>query len=242
MEEITTWQKTVESKTFSEKFHETVRKMDLYVFLNGYNFNGVVSPDTEINANLSSLGPSIDMLFKNLLNPLDLYFYGGFGFTQDATFVETNTLYPVQDNYLWGLGIYLFQDFPKVSPYAAFELQAQSFLGVNNNLDYTTTNFLTELQGEQISSLNFTIGVDIPFHLFEKIGYCRAYISPAIFANTELDDGSYSENVSEIQWGLEFQYRFYKSMLLNLGYRGGVFQGVNRENYNLLSLNLGFRF
>lgn len=241
IEEISKWQERVKEETFYEKFHKLFRQADFYAFLNTYFFQGKITPDIQINAQLSTIGPSLDILAK-IGKPFDLYLYGGVGFSQDVWFLEGNQNYPVDNNYLWGLGIYFFNKYPKISPFFSLELQAQSFLGANNEMDFSTVNALSEIQGKQLSSLNFCLGVDIPLKLWEKIGKLRLYLTPALLANTTTYDNSYSENVSEVQYGLEISYKFFNPMLLKLGYRGGTFQGENRESYNLISLNLGFRY
>jgi len=243
-EEQIKWQEVIakeEAPSLSDKFHQTIRHLDLAIFLNYYFFNSGLPPDSELNGMLSSAGPDLDILIK-VWNAFDIYLYGNYGVTGQASFSETTSEYSVPNNYLLGLGAYFFNGHPKISPYFSFEAQEQSFVGVNNNLDYSQINILTQLQGSQVTSFNITTGMDIPLNLLEKEGLVRIYLSPSIVAKSELVDKSYEEYISQFQFGIKLKYLFYKSMSIDLGYRGGFYKGQNDQNFNLLFLNLGYRF
>lgn len=243
-EEDFKWQEVVEKEakpSFSERFHKNFRHLDLNVFFNYYFFDSTFNPDGQIAGQLSSAGPEFETLYK-LWKPFDLYFYGNYGFTGNATFVETTTVYSVPNNYLLGLGAYLSNDFPTISPYITLEVQAQSFVGVNNNLDYTTINVLTELQPQQVTSFNMVFGTDIPFRVLDKKGLIRAYVAPSILAKSELISQDYEQYISQLQYGLKLKYIFYEPYSLDLGWRGGFNQGLTEQTYNTFFLNLGFRF
>lgn len=243
-EELQKWDQVVEKEakpTFSERFHEHFRHLDLNVFFNYYFFNNEFNPGGQISGQLSSAGPDLDILYK-LWKPFDLYVYGNYGFTGNATFVETTNVYSVPNNYLLGVGAYFNNQFPLISPYVSLEIQQQSFVGVNNNLDYSTVNVLTQLQAQQISSFNIVLGMDVPFRVMDKNGLVRAYLAPTLLAQSTLADQSYEENVAQLQYGLKLKYIFYEPYSLDLGWRGGFNQGVTLETYNTFFLNLGFRF
>lgn len=243
-EELQKWDQVVEKEakpTFSERFHEHFRHLDLNLFLNYYLFNNDFNPGGQISGQLSSAGPDLDILYK-LWKPFDLYLYGNYGFTGTASFVETTNVYTVPNNYLLGIGAYFYNKFPLISPYVSLEIQQQSFVGVNDNLDFSTINVLTQLQPQQISSFNMVLGMDVPFRVMDKNGFVRAYVAPALLAKSTLQDGSFEENVSELQYGLKLKYIFYEPYSLDLGWRGGFNQGVTLETYNNFFLNLGFRF
>ncbi len=243
-EELQKWDQIVEKEakpTFSERFHEHFRHLDLNIFFNYYFFNNEFDPGGEISGQLSSAGPDLDTLYK-LWKPFDLYVYGNYGFTGTASFVETSNVYTVPNNYHLGIGAYFFNQFPHISPYASLEIQQQSFVGVNNNLDYSTVNVLTQLQAQQISSLNMALGMDVPFRVLDKDGLVRAFLAPSLLAKSTLADGSFEENVAQLQYGLKLKYILYKPYSLDLGWRGGFNQGVTLETYNTFFLNLGFRF
>lgn len=243
-EENVKWQEVVEDEakpSFSERFHEKFRHLDLNVFFNYYFFNSTFNPDGQIAGQLSSAGPDLDALLK-LWKAFDLYIYGNYGFTGEASFVETPTVYSVPNNYLLGVGAYFSNKFPTVRPYVSFELQGQSFVGVNNDLDYSTINVLTQLQAEQVTAFNMTFGTDIPFRIDDKDGLVRAYLTPSILARAELMDATYSQYVTQFQYGIKLKYFFYKSYALDLGWRGGFYQGETSQDYNSFFLNVGFRF
>jgi hypothetical protein len=243
-EELQKWDQVVEKEakpTFSERFHEHFRHLDLNVFFNYYFFNNEFNPGGQISGQLSSAGPDLDILYK-LWKPFDLYVYGNYGFTGNATFVETTNVYSVPNNYLLGVGAYFYNQFPSISPYVSLEVQQQSFVGVNNNLDYSTINVLTQLQAQQISSFNIVLGMDVPFRVMDKDGTIRAYLAPTLLAQSTLADQSYEENVAQLQYGLKLKYILYEPYSLDLGWRGGFNQGVTLETYNTFFLNLGFRF
>lgn len=243
-EELVTWNEVIQKEakpTFSERFHEHFRHLDLNIFFNYYFFNNQFDPGGEISGQLSSAGPELDALYK-LWKPFDLYFYGNYGFTGDATFTETTNVYSVPNNYLLGIGAYFFNESPRISPYISLEIQQQSFVGVNNNLDYSTINVLTQLQAQQITSLNMALGMDIPFRVLDKNGIVRAFLTPSLLAQSTLEDQSFEENVAQLQYGLKLKYIFYEPYSLDLSWRGGFNQGITLETYNTFFLNLGLRF
>jgi hypothetical protein len=243
-EELQKWDQVVEKEakpTFSENLHEHFRHLDLNVFFNYYFFNNQFDPDGNIAGQLSSAGPDLDLLYK-LWKPFDLYVYGNYGFTGEATFVETTNVYSVPNNFLAGIGAYFFNEFPRVSPYVSLEFQQQSFVGVNDNIDYSTVNVLTQLQAQQITSINLALGMDVPFRMMDKNGLIKAYLAPSLIAQSTLADNSFEENVAQLQYGIKMKYIFYEPYSLDLGYRGGFNQGVTLETYNTFFLNLGFRF
>jgi hypothetical protein len=244
IEEKEQWAKVVEKEEsggFSDKFHKVFRNVDLSYFFNYYFFSGTIPPDGQINGQISSSGPYLETRIK-LLKAMDLFVYGNYGITSEATFQETTQNYPVPNNYLLGLGGYFSNDFNKTAPYFAFEVQGQSFVGVNYNLDYSTTNAISQLQGGQVTSLNMAVGLDFPFKIFEKPGSFRVYLDSAITGNFKLMDGSYQEDVSFFQGGFKLKSLLTNAFLLNFASTGGFYKGDASQSFVLLYLDLGFRF
>jgi hypothetical protein len=243
-EEVLKWEEIVEKEqkpTFSEQFHDIFRQLDLSIFLNYYTFTTGFQPDGEIFGIITAAGPEVDMQIK-AWNLFDIYAYGYYGITKPASFVELTQEYPVPNNYLLGLGAYFYNTPPKVSTYLAFEVQDQSYVGVNQNLDYSVVNVLSQLTASQVTSLNLTTGLDVPLKIFNNPGVFRGYLSPSIVAKSSLTNGGYAENVSQFQFGFNFKYFFYNNTLVDLSYKSGFYKGQSEQTFNLIYLNFGFRF
>ncbi len=240
-EENQKWEELAKSESFWEKYQKTFRKTELTIFFDYYFFQGTIPPDGKINGQLSSAGPYLETNIK-LWKWMDLWFYGNYGVTSDASFQETTNEYKVPNNYLIGLGGYFNNQEPTVSPFFSFEYQGQSFVGVNQNVDFSTINALTQLQGGQVTSFNMNVGLDIPVNILNRTATLRAFLNSAISGQFQLMDGSYSENVSYFQGGFKLKYPIMSHFLLDLAATGGNYKGQESQSFLLLLIDLGYRF